>query len=37
MKKDQITNQIRKNNLQKQISNLEKDLKLIDNKLYSMK
>ncbi len=37
MKKDQITNQIRKNHLQKQITNMEKDLKLIENKLYSLK
>ena len=29
MKKDQITNQIKKNHLQKQISNMEKELKLI--------
>ena len=37
MKKDQITNQIRKNHLQKQITTMEKELKLIENKLFSLK
>ncbi len=37
MKKDQITNQIRKNHLQKQITDMEKELKIIENKLYSLK
>ena len=37
MKKDQITNQIRKNHLQKQLTTMEKELKLIENKLFSLK
>jgi hypothetical protein len=37
MKKDQITNQIRKNHLQKQITNMEKEFKFIENKLFSLK
>jgi hypothetical protein len=36
MKKDQITNQIRKNHLQKQITGMEKELKLIQNKLFTL-